>query len=60
MPIDVTFYGATGTVTGSRSLVEVGGQRLLVDCGLFQGYKTLRERNWPSCLSTRAASMPCC
>lgn len=46
MPIDVTFYGATGTVTGSRSLVEVGGQRLLVDCGLFQGYKTLRERNW--------------
>jgi len=46
MPIDVTFYGATGTVTGSRSLVDVGGQRLLVDCGLFQGYKTLRERNW--------------
>lgn len=50
MPIDVTFYGATGTVTGSRSLVEVGSksgkQRLLVDCGLFQGYKTLRERNW--------------
>ncbi len=46
MPIDVTFYGATGTVTGSRSLVEVGGQRLLVDCGLFQGYKTLRDRNW--------------
>lgn len=46
MPIDVTFYGATGTVTGSRSLVEVGGQRLLVDCGLFQGFKTLRERNW--------------
>src|SRR5574343_610981 len=46
MPFDVTFYGATGTVTGSRSLVEVGGQRLLVDCGLFQGFKTLRERNW--------------
>lgn len=46
MPIDLTFYGATGTVTGSRSLVEVGGQRLLVDCGLFQGYKTLRDRNW--------------
>jgi metallo-beta-lactamase family protein len=46
MPIDVTFYGATGTVTGSRSLVEAGGQTLLVDCGLFQGYKTLRERNW--------------
>lgn len=46
MPIDLTFYGATGTVTGSRSLVEAGGQRLLVDCGLFQGYKTLRDRNW--------------
>lgn len=42
----VTFYGATGTVTGSKALVEVGGKRLLVDCGLFQGFKTLRERNW--------------
>lgn len=44
--MDLTFYGATGTVTGSKSLVEVGGLRVLVDCGLFQGYKTLRERNW--------------
>lgn len=42
----MTFYGATGTVTGSKTLVEVGGKRLLVDCGLFQGFKTLRERNW--------------
>jgi metallo-beta-lactamase family protein len=40
------FLGATGTVTGSRTLVEHGGARLLVDCGLFQGYKVLRERNW--------------
>lgn len=44
--MDVTFYGATATVTGSKTLVEVGGKRLLVDCGLFQGFKTLRERNW--------------
>ncbi|QKG72584.1 MBL fold metallo-hydrolase RNA specificity domain-containing protein [Erythrobacter mangrovi] len=42
----LTFLGATGTVTGSRYLVEAGGQRLLVDCGLFQGYKQLRLRNW--------------
>jgi len=42
----MTFYGANATVTGSKTLVEVGGLRLLVDCGLFQGFKTLRERNW--------------
>lgn len=54
--MDVTFYGATGTVTGSRSLVEVGGKRLLVDCGLFQGYKQLRERNWAA-LPFDAASL---
>ena len=40
------FLGAAGTVTGSRYLVEAAGQRILVDCGLFQGYKQLRERNW--------------
>ena len=40
------FLGAAGTVTGSRYLVEPGGAPLLVDCGLFQGYKTLRLRNW--------------
>ncbi len=42
----LTFLGATGTVTGSKTLVEVGDKRLLVDCGLFQGYKMLRLRNW--------------
>ena len=40
------FLGAACTVTGSRYLVEAGGHRVLVDCGLFQGYKQLRERNW--------------
>jgi metallo-beta-lactamase family protein len=39
------FLGATDTVTGSRYLVRAGGRRILVDCGLFQGYKRLRERN---------------
>jgi metallo-beta-lactamase family protein len=42
----VTFLGANSTVTGSKYLVEAGGKRLLVDCGLFQGYKPLRLRNW--------------
>ncbi|HKO05255.1 MAG TPA: MBL fold metallo-hydrolase, partial [Candidatus Acidoferrales bacterium] len=42
----LTFLGAAGTVTGSKYLVETGGKRLLVDCGLFQGEKELRERNW--------------
>ena len=37
------FLGAAGTVTGSRYLLEVDGRRVLVDCGLFQGYKQLRE-----------------
>jgi metallo-beta-lactamase family protein len=40
------FLGATGTVTGSRYLVTADGRRMLVDCGLFQGYKPLRLRNW--------------
>jgi len=42
----ITFHGAAGTVTGSRFLVEHDGRRLLVDCGVFQGLKELRERNW--------------
>jgi metallo-beta-lactamase family protein len=40
------FLGGTGTVTGSRYLLEHEGRRVLVDCGLFQGYKLLRDRNW--------------
>src|SRR4051812_42190286 len=42
----LTFLGATATVTGSKYLIEHGGRRVLVDCGLFQGLKTLRLRNW--------------
>jgi metallo-beta-lactamase family protein len=42
----IRFLGATETVTGSRTLVEGGGATLLVDCGLFQGLKKLRLRNW--------------
>src|SRR6056297_3123404 len=40
------FLGATGTVTGSKFLLEAQGRKVLIDCGLFQGYKQLRERNW--------------
>ncbi|MEJ5992352.1 MBL fold metallo-hydrolase [Ramlibacter sp. PS3R-8] len=42
----LTFMGAAGTVTGSKYLLEHDGRRLLVDCGLFQGLKQLRLRNW--------------
>ena len=42
----ITFLGAAGTVTGSKYLVEANGKHLLVDCGLFQGGRELRERNW--------------
>src|SRR2546421_272460 len=40
------FWGGVGTVTGSKYLVESGGARVLVDCGVFQGLRELRERNW--------------
>ena len=46
LPMHLTFLGAAGTVTGSRHLLEVDGSRILIDCGLFQGLKELRERNW--------------
>ncbi len=42
----LSFFGAAGTVTGSRFLLEHRGARLLVDCGLFQGMKNVRQRNW--------------
>ena len=42
----LTFLGAAGAVTGSKYLLELGRRRVLLDCGLFQGVKRLRERNW--------------
>jgi metallo-beta-lactamase family protein len=42
----IQFLGATRTVTGSKHLIEASGYRVMVDCGLFQGLKQLRLRNW--------------
>ena len=45
-PASLTVLGGARTVTGSRYLLEARGRRVLVDCGIFQGLKELRERNW--------------
>jgi Cft2 family RNA processing exonuclease len=42
----LAFLGGAGTVTGSKHLLEDGSRRVLLDCGLFQGLKALRQRNW--------------
>src|SRR5688500_13451789 len=42
----IKFCGAARTVTGSRHLITLGNSKILVDCGLFQGGRELRERNW--------------
>lgn len=44
--ISLGFHGAAGTVTGSKYLVRAGSKRILIDCGLFQGPRELRQRNW--------------
>lgn len=44
----ITFLGGAGSVTGSKYLVQTDSTQILIDCGLFQGYKSLRERNWES------------
>jgi metallo-beta-lactamase family protein len=49
MNVKVKFLGGTGSVTGSRYLLDIGDFRLLFDCGLFQGLKELRLRNWEVC-----------
>jgi len=46
VPTSLRFLGAAGTVTGSRFLVSHGSGRTLVDCGLFQGPRSIRQRNW--------------
>ncbi len=46
MVATLTFLGATGTVTGSKFLLESEGRRTLVDCGLYQGERTWRRLNW--------------
>jgi metallo-beta-lactamase family protein len=46
MGVNITFLGGANTVTGSKYLVSHDGRNLLIDCGLFQGYKQLRLRNW--------------
>lgn len=42
----LTFFGGAGTVTGSKILLETDSKKLLIDCGLFQGLKELRLKNW--------------
>ena len=42
----LTFLGATNTVTGSKFLLSINDKKILIDCGLFQGLKELRQRNW--------------
>jgi len=44
--INIHFLGAAGTVTGSKYLVDTGDKKILIDCGLFQGLKELRLKNW--------------
>jgi len=54
-PLTLSFLGANGTVTGSKHLLDDGRVQVLLDCGLFQGYKQLRLRNWQDLpLSARA------
>lgn len=56
--MEIYFLGATGTVTGSKYLLSSGSTQILIDCGLFQGLKQLRLRNWdrlPIDLSTLTA-----
>ena len=46
MTAQLTFLGGVGTVTGSKYLLTFGGRWVLIDCGLFQGFKKLRQKNW--------------
>ena len=44
--IKIHFLGAAGTVTGSKYLIDTGDKKIMVDCGMFQGLKELRDLNW--------------
>ena len=58
--MQLTFLGGTGTVTGSKFLLTHESSRVLIDCGLFQGYKQLRLRNWePLSAALRAQRLSC-
>ncbi|MFN7601370.1 MAG: MBL fold metallo-hydrolase, partial [Bacteroidota bacterium] len=46
MDVKIKFLGAARTVTGSKYLIEANKQKILLDCGMFQGQKELRLRNW--------------
>ena len=56
--IKIHFLGAAGTVTGSKYLIEAAGKKILVDCGLFQGIKKLRQLNWEN-LPVNASEIDC-
>ncbi len=57
MSVKLSFLGGAGTVTGSKTLISSKGREYLVDCGLFQGAKSLRDRNWqPLPVEARAFS----
>jgi len=56
--MNLQFLGATATVSGSKYLLERGGRRVLIDCGLFQGFKQLRLRNWAP-LPVRPSDIHC-
>ena len=51
MTLKLSCLGGAGTVTGSKHLLEEGVRRVLVDCGMFQGVKMLRERNGHGCFT---------
>ncbi len=56
--MSLRFLGAAGTVTGSKYLLSAGGMNIMIDCGLFQGLKQLRELNWKK-LPVDASTIDC-
>ena len=56
--ISLRFLGASGTVTGSKYLLSANGYNILIDCGLFQGLKQLRQLNWKK-LPVDASAIDC-